>query len=118
MQRLHVYTIITIPLFGILYALTAITVLIASFFAFLRMKPLVIFITWLWAKSAFLVLGKKLHIQGKENLVKGSKYILVANHSSLFDIMAIKSFYPGVAWFGREYLLKRPIMGFILKSTG
>ena len=62
-----------------------------------------------WAKSAFLIIGKKLHIEGKENIKKTGKYILIANHSSLFDIMAIISFFPGVSWFGHERLLKIPI---------
>jgi 1-acyl-sn-glycerol-3-phosphate acyltransferase len=118
MKRLHVYTIITIPVFGVLYALTAFTVLIASLLAISGMKKPVRFISWVWARSIFWGLGKKLHIEGKENLVKGEKYILLANHSSLFDIMAIMSFNPGVSWFGREYLLKIPVLGFLLKNTG
>jgi 1-acyl-sn-glycerol-3-phosphate acyltransferase len=118
MMKRHVYTIISVPVFGVLYALTAFSVLIITFCAILRMKTPVIFFSWLWARSTFQVLGKKLHILGKENLVKGEKYILLANHSSLFDIMAIMSFYPGVSWFGREYLLKIPVLGFLLKKTG
>jgi len=41
----------------------------------------------------------------------------VANHASLFDIVAIMSFYPGVSWFGHERLLKVPLFGKILKMT-
>jgi 1-acyl-sn-glycerol-3-phosphate acyltransferase len=118
MQRFHLYTIITIPVFGVLYVFTALCMLIASFFAILKIKKAFNFISWLWARSIFLVLGKQLHIDGKENLVKGEKYILLANHSSLFDILAIMSFYPGISWFGREYLLKIPIWGFLLKNAG
>ncbi len=118
MRQRHLYTIITIPVFGILYFLTACAVLIASLFAVSGMKNPVIYISWLWAKVVFWVLGKKLHIKGRENLAKGEKYILLANHSSLFDIMAIMSFNPGVSWFGREKLLKIPVFGFLLKKTG
>jgi 1-acyl-sn-glycerol-3-phosphate acyltransferase len=63
----------------------------------------------------FLIIGKKFILHGRENITKGEKYILVANHSSLFDIMAIMSFYPGVSWFGHERLLKIPLFGTILK---
>jgi 1-acyl-sn-glycerol-3-phosphate acyltransferase len=118
MQRFHLYTIITILVFGFLFAFTAFLALFVSFFAILRMKRTLTFISWLWARSIFWVLGKKLHMEGRENLVKKEKYILLANHSSLFDILAILSFYPGVSWFGREYLLKIPVWGFLLRRTG
>jgi 1-acyl-sn-glycerol-3-phosphate acyltransferase len=68
-----------------------------------------------WAKGVFLIIGKKFHVKGKENIRKENRYILVANHASLFDIMAIMSFYPGVSWFGHERLLKVPLFGMILK---
>ena len=58
---------------------------------------------------------KKLRIEGRENLNKKDKYILIANHSSLFDIVAIVSFYPEVSWFGHERLLKIPIFKSYLK---
>ena len=70
-----------------------------------------------WAKSAFLIIGKKLHVEGQENIKKDGKYILIANHSSLFDILAIISFLPGVSWFGHARLLKIPLFSQILKMT-
>jgi 1-acyl-sn-glycerol-3-phosphate acyltransferase len=79
-------------------------------------KPIYI-LSQLWAKSVFLIMGKKFRITGKEYLNKNERYILVANHSSLFDIVAIMSFYPGVSWFGHERLLKVPLFGKILKMT-
>jgi 1-acyl-sn-glycerol-3-phosphate acyltransferase len=118
MKRLHFFTIITLLVFGLLYVLAAVVVIIASLFAFSGMKRPVRYLSWLGARSVFWVLGKKLHMKGKENMVKGEKYILLANHSSLFDIMAIMAFNPGVSWFGREYLLKIPVFGFLLKKTG
>jgi 1-acyl-sn-glycerol-3-phosphate acyltransferase len=71
----------------------------------------------MWAKSVFLILGKKFHISGKENIRKDKRYILVANHGSLFDIVAITSFYPGISWFGHERLLKVPLFRKILQIT-
>jgi 1-acyl-sn-glycerol-3-phosphate acyltransferase len=118
MKRLHVYTIITVPVFGLLYVLTAFTVLFATLFAVSGIKRPLRLLGLVWARSIFWILGKKLHIEGRENLVKGKNYILLANHSSLFDIMAIMSFNPGVSWFGRQYLLKVPVLGFLLKKTG
>lgn len=71
----------------------------------------------IWAKSVFLLMGKVIHVKGKENMVKGEKYILIANHASLFDIVAIVSFYPEVSWFGHERLLKVPVFGKFLRMT-
>jgi 1-acyl-sn-glycerol-3-phosphate acyltransferase len=62
-------------------------------------------------------MGKKLSIHGKENIDKNKKYILIANHASLFDIVAITSFYPKVSWFGHERLLRVPVFGRFLKLT-
>jgi 1-acyl-sn-glycerol-3-phosphate acyltransferase len=118
MKRHHIYAVITVPVFGILFAYTAIVVIITSLLALCGMKRTVVFISWFWARSIFMVLGKQVHIQGKENQEKRVNYILLANHSSLFDIMAIMSFNPGVSWFGREYLLKIPVFGFLLRNAG
>ncbi|MBK7133572.1 MAG: 1-acyl-sn-glycerol-3-phosphate acyltransferase [Bacteroidales bacterium] len=70
-----------------------------------------------WAKSVFIIIGKKLHVQGRENINKVQRYILVANHASLFDIVAIMSIYSGISWFGHERLLKVPLFGMILRMT-
>jgi 1-acyl-sn-glycerol-3-phosphate acyltransferase len=64
-----------------------------------------------------LILGKKFRVYGKENINKEKKYILVANHGSLFDIVAIMSFYSGISWFGHERLLKVPLFGKFLEMT-
>jgi 1-acyl-sn-glycerol-3-phosphate acyltransferase len=81
------------------------------------MKGFIRLLYQLWAKSVFVIIGKKFHVIGKENIIKGERYILVANHASLFDIVAIMSFYPGVSWFGHERLLKVPLFGKILRLT-
>jgi 1-acyl-sn-glycerol-3-phosphate acyltransferase len=114
-MRSRLYAIISIPLFGLLYILTAVVVLIILILAWLHLKRLIRLLSQLWAKMVFLIIGKKFTLHGKENIIKGEKYILVANHSSLFDIMAIMSFYPGVSWFGHERLLKIPLFGTILR---
>ena len=113
-MRSRIYAVISIPVFGILYFFTAIAVLIILFFAFIHKKGAVSFLSQLWAKSVFIILCKRFHVTGKENLNKDRKYILVANHGSLFDIVAIMSVYPGISWFGHERLLKVPLFGRIL----
>jgi 1-acyl-sn-glycerol-3-phosphate acyltransferase len=117
MWRIRVYTFLTISAFGILYLFTAIIVLIEIPLAFLKLKRAVCFIMRFWARTVFRIIGKKLHVEGLERIEKNGKYILVANHSSLFDIMAIISFFPGVSWFGHARLLKIPVFSQILKMT-
>ncbi|MCX6326686.1 MAG: lysophospholipid acyltransferase family protein [Bacteroidia bacterium] len=116
-MRSRLYAVISIPLFAILNCYTAICVFIILIFAWLHLKGPIRFLSQLWAKSVFLIIGKKFRVHGKENIKKEEKYILVANHASLFDIVAIMSFYPGVSWFGHERLLKIPLFGKILLMT-
>jgi 1-acyl-sn-glycerol-3-phosphate acyltransferase len=110
-------TILTVPVYAILYSYTAVGVVAVVILSWFKAKKPVQFLCRIWAKSVFLVMGKKLTVSGKQNIDKNSKYILVANHASLFDIVAITSFYPDVSWFGHERLLKVPVFGRFLKLT-
>lgn len=116
-MRSGIYSVLTVLLFGILYFYTAIGVLIVLIFALINIKTPIRMIFQFWAKSVFYILGKRFVISGKENINKKKKYILVANHGSLFDIVAITSFYSGISWFGHERLLKVPLFGKILQMT-
>ncbi len=117
MWRIRVYTFLTVTAFGILYIFTAIMIVIGLPFVYLRWKSVVRFLMRLWAKAVFLIIGKKLYVEGLNNIEKNGKYLLIANHSSLFDIIAITSFFPGISWFGHERLLKIPVFSSVLKMT-
>jgi 1-acyl-sn-glycerol-3-phosphate acyltransferase len=112
-----IYTLLSVPVFGVLYVFTAITVVFIMLFSWMNAKRPVQFLTMIWAKAVFIIIGKNLRIYGRENINKNEKYIVVANHASLFDIVAIISFFPQVSWFGHERLLKVPIFGRLLKMT-
>jgi 1-acyl-sn-glycerol-3-phosphate acyltransferase len=112
------YRIISIPVFGALYLFTALSVLSVLFLSWLRIRLPIRKILKFWAKSVFVIIGKRFRISGKENIDNNEKYILVANHGSLFDITAILSVYPEAAWFGHERLTKIPLFRNILKMTG
>jgi len=116
-MRSGLYSVISIPVFAILYCFTVLGVKIVSIFAALNMRKPIKFISQFWAKSVFLIIGKEFKVHGMENIGKEEKYILVANHASLFDIVAITSFYQGISWFGHERLLKVSLFGKILKMT-
>jgi 1-acyl-sn-glycerol-3-phosphate acyltransferase len=117
MMRARLYQIFSTLLFGWYFTYTAIGAIFAIILAYTGMKRLLSLIMRYWAKSIFLFMGKPIGIEGRENIRRGDKYILVANHASLFDILAIVSFYPGITWFGHERLLKVPVFGQILRMT-
>lgn len=116
-MRSRLSVIISAILFGILYVFTAIILFVILLFVLLKIKKAVRLISQFWAKSVFVLIGKKIRISGKANIDPNVRYILVANHASLFDIVAIMSFYPGISWFGHERLLKVPLFGQILKMS-
>lgn len=65
-----------------------------------------------WAWSSFFVLGKIVRIEGRENIEKKKRYLIVSNHASLFDIMAICLIQPDqAAWVAKSSLFKVPIFG-------
>lgn len=109
--------ILSVPVFVILYSYTAVGVVVVVILSWFNAKKPVQFLCRIWAKSVFLIMGKKLSVRGKENIDQNKKYIIIANHASLFDIVAITSFYPKVSWFGHERLLKVPVFGRFLKLT-
>ena len=114
-RRIH--TLISIPVFLFLYAYTAVIVFIILIQAYLHWKTGIRHVMGFWAKSVFPLMGKRLHIEGKQHIRKGERYILLANHASMFDIIAIMAFYPGVAWFGHERLLRIPLFKQMLLMT-
>jgi len=112
------YSLFTVPVFAILYAITAAGLFLVMIISLSGGKEMIRFLIGKWSGLVFLLMGKKLDVSGRENIIKGEKYILLANHASLFDIVAITSFYPEVSWFGHERLLKVPVFGRFLRLTG
>ena len=114
-RKIHI--VLSVPVFLILYSYTAVVVLLILILAYLRFKRGIRILMGGWAKSVFPLMGKKIHIQGRTNIESKKRYILLANHSSLFDIIAIMAFYPDVAWFGHERLLRIPLFKQMLLMT-
>ncbi len=71
----------------------------------------------LWGRSIFIVMGKRIQIAGMDHLDKDKKYLLLVNHASVYDIPAIMTTFPSVAWLGREHLTKIPVFGHALKRS-
>lgn len=117
MIRRQIYRILSFPVFIYLYAYTAVIVFLTLIFAFLKWKRAINMLLSFWAKTVFPLMGKRLHIEGKNTFDRKQKYILLANHASMFDIIAIMAFYPEVSWFGHERLLKIPLVKQMLLMT-
>lgn len=113
----RIYTFLSIPVFLFLYSYTAVIVFIILIQAYLRWKTGIRHVMGFWAKSVFPLMGKRLNIEGKQHIRKGERYILLANHASMFDIIAIMAFYPDVSWFGHERLLRIPLFKQMLLMT-
>lgn len=73
----------------------------------------------LWSYGTYILLLKTVRIRGQEHLQTERPVILLANHSSLFDIPALYLFTPrAVAWLAKGSLFKVPVMGWVLSSIG
>ncbi len=116
-MRRRIHLLVSIPVFIILYSYTVLTVVLIIIFSLFKLKRVVYALLYVWANAVFLMMGKRVRIEGRQHIVKKKKYILIANHTSMFDIMAIMSFKPGVSWFGKENLTKIPLFGTMLKMV-
>jgi 1-acyl-sn-glycerol-3-phosphate acyltransferase len=114
----YIYRLLTVAAFGAMYLFTATMLIIGIPFIYFRQKRIVRAMMRFWAKTIFLILGKRVRVEGKENIPDKHHYIVVANHSSLFDIVAIASVFPDIAWFGHERLMKIPVFRRFLILTG
>ena len=72
----------------------------------------------LWARPILLGMGCPQKISWDEKLIKGKSYMLVANHSSMLDIMLMLrvSRNPFV-FVGKKELAKLPLFGFFYKRV-
>jgi 1-acyl-sn-glycerol-3-phosphate acyltransferase len=81
--------------------------------------PLFFRIARLWARVILIGMGFRYSIKGTENFEEGKSYMLVANHTSMTDIMlmllAVKN-HPFV-FVGKKELVNIPIFGFIYKRV-
>lgn len=114
-MRSYIYSIVSVPIFALLYFFTALVVFILLVFAQFNWERAVRAGINFWAQTVFIMIGKRLRITGLEHFDKKKKYILIANHASLFDIMAIMAIQPGVSWFGHVRLTKIPVFRKLLR---
>ncbi|MBN2411134.1 1-acyl-sn-glycerol-3-phosphate acyltransferase [candidate division KSB1 bacterium] len=114
------YTVVVSASFFIFFIQSIITLLfttLAIIFSYIKWMTALRISLSIWGILLFLVMGKWLHVTGKNNIEKGKNYILLVNHASLYDIPAIMVVFPRVSWLGREYLVRIPLFGHALKMN-
>ena len=76
-------------------------------------------VAWLgraWGWVIVRTAGVKVEFEGLENIENLGSFVLVANHQSMFDIMALLAYFPRpVRFVAKKELLKIPIFGFALR---
>ena len=72
----------------------------------------------IWAKGILLGMGFYTKFEKEQELEKGKSYMLVANHTSMLDIMLMLSVVQNPFVFvGKKELSKIPLFGFFYKRT-
>lgn len=112
LYRIWFYLLVLLPII-VLFPLILFTILSEKTY------PLFFKIARLWARVILIGMGFRYSIKGTENFEAGKSYILVANHTSMTDIMlmllAVKN-HPFV-FVGKKELVNIPIFGFIYKRV-
>lgn len=72
----------------------------------------------LWAYTLLIATNVHTVIKGKENIKKGQSYIIISNHQSEFDILALVTTL-GIQfrWIIKKELLKAPLFGYALYAS-
>lgn len=72
----------------------------------------------LWAYTLLIVTNVRPHIIGKEKIRKGQSYIIISNHQSEFDILALVTTL-GIQfrWIIKKELKKAPLFGYTLYKS-
>lgn len=112
LYRVWFYLLVLLPII-LLFPLILITILSEKTY------PLFFKIARLWARVILIGMGFRYSIKGTENFEAGKSYMLVANHTSMTDIMlmllTVKN-HPFV-FVGKKELVNIPIFGFIYKRV-
>ena len=75
-------------------------------------------ISKLWAYTMLAVSFVRTEIKNKAKLIKGTSYIIISNHQSLFDILAlVTSLGIQLRWIIKKEVLKIPIFGYALYAS-
>ncbi|MBN2224944.1 MAG: 1-acyl-sn-glycerol-3-phosphate acyltransferase [Deltaproteobacteria bacterium] len=73
----------------------------------------------LWARINLISSGVRVQVVGKEKVDRKKSYIVMSNHQSNFDVLALATRLPlQLRWVAKRELLNVPIFGFAIKRMG
>jgi 1-acyl-sn-glycerol-3-phosphate acyltransferase len=105
----------TLSIYLLAYPLTAFAVVLGCLAGFVRWSAFIRAATVAWGYLVFWLMGRRLRITGLANLAAGKAFLVVANHSSMFDVPALAAAVPGIAMMGRDYLARIPGLNVVLR---
>ncbi len=72
-----------------------------------------------WARAQFAAINLQLRVSGAAHVQPGKPYVIIANHTSNFDPLALFAAVPtGMTYVAKMELLKVPVFGAIIRRTG
>lgn len=98
---------------------TVILTPVAAVAAAIGLQDIVARVGTVWGRMIVRTAGIKVELEGLENIANLSSFVLIANHQSMFDIMALLAYFPRpVRFVAKKELLKIPLFGYALKNGG
>ncbi len=108
-----------IILFPIICVSTLIFGSLAAFLAMIAGPKVGTVMGVIWARIVSIATPMFVKVTGKENIVKGQSYIVVANHQSQYDILVIYGWLPiDFRWIMKIELRKIPVLGYACYKLG
>lgn len=72
-----------------------------------------------WGRSVLACHPRcRIRVTGRQHIERGTPSILVANHQSLFDIMALFCLHRQFKWVAKDSLFRLPFVGWAMAMTG
>jgi 1-acyl-sn-glycerol-3-phosphate acyltransferase len=76
---------------------------------------------WLKPKfvdSLFLIVGKRIHITGEENVDTDKGYVIVSNYPTFYTMFVLMKIFPYAMIVAKAFISKIPILGHFMKQIG
>ena len=114
----QVYTwLIIIPIAWLITALVAISTILFSYLINSRWAS-----KWIapwWGKLIIFITFSRVKLKGLDNIDTNQSYIIVCNHQSIYDMLAVYGYLPvEFKWVMKKELLKMPFVGASCKAMG
>lgn len=72
-----------------------------------------------WGRSCLWLSGVKVKVEGLEHLKEDESYIFIANHQSIYDVLALIAVIPGTARFvAKKELFRIPLLAMGMRKSG